>query len=141
MSAASSAATLRPLERLALALRVALLAGEERLDEIQGLLHEDLEVPSVPGVAPGRGYRGIDGFSRYFAEAAAAGFRAVPEITAAEVTETGNVLATGRLVCHVRDAVEAVPAWFVYRFRDDRVSAIETYTDGAWARSAAHDAT
>jgi ketosteroid isomerase-like protein len=139
VSVQAGGAGLRPLARIALAMRVALLASEERVDELEGLLHPDLYVPSVPGVAPGKGFRGREGFERYFAEAASAGFKASAEIFRSEVTGAGNVFASGELTSTLRGQVEVVSAWFVYRFRDGQVSAIETYTDRdtAWAQAQA----
>jgi hypothetical protein len=53
------------------------------------------------------------------------------------VTETGNVLASGSLLSTVDDVTSEVPAWFVYRFREGLVSAIETYLEADAAREQA----
>lgn len=117
---------LEATKRLRMALTVPDLANACEMDE--GLLHPDLAVPSVPGAAPSPGFYGIEGFRNYFKEAEDHGFLAQAAIHTARVTEAGNVLASGSLLCTV-DAkyVNEVPAWFVYRFCDNLVSAIETY--------------
>lgn len=126
------------LRRLRLALSVASLANDGAIEQLGPLLHPELHVPSVPGLAPFKGYRGPDGFRRYFVEARSHGFHARADVTEAIVTVEGNVLASGDLVCTVDGESESLPAWFVYRFRDGLVSAIETYTDGKTARRGAH---
>ena len=124
--------------RLQLALRVAQAANERRMDE--GLLHPELRVASVPGVAPSPGFTGLEGFRHYLAEAEAHDFLAQAAINAAEVTPAGNVLATGALIVTAHGETESVPAWFVYRFRDDLVCAIETHLGEAEGRAAAERA-
>jgi ketosteroid isomerase-like protein len=119
--------TVEPLRRLQAALSVCSLFNAGQPAGIAELVHPDVTVLSVPGVAPGAGYPGREGLMRYFAEAAEHGFMAHAAITEARVTETGNVLACGSLLSTVGDATSEVPAWFVYRFRDGLVSAIETY--------------
>lgn len=126
---------LEATKRLRMALSVADLANNCEMDE--GLLHPELAVPSVPGVAPAAGFFGIEGFRRYFEEAATHNFLAQAAFHTAHVTEAGNVLASGSLLCTVSELTQEVPAWFVYRFRDGLVSAIETYTDETAAREAA----
>ena len=118
-----------PLRRLHAALSVSSLFNAGRAEELAELVHPDVTVLSVPGVAPGAGYAGRDGLLRYFDEAAEHGFVAHAAITEALVTEAGNVLASGSLLSTVHDATSDVPAWFVYRFREQLVSAIETYLD------------
>ena len=118
-----------------MALSVAELANAGKMEE--GLLHPELVVPSVPGVAPAPGFSGMDGIRRYFREAAAHNFLAQAALRAAHVTEAGNVFASGSLICTVSGHTEEFPAWFVYRFRDQLVSAIETYIDEDAAREAA----
>jgi ketosteroid isomerase-like protein len=118
-----------PLRRLHAALTIARLSNAARADEAAEFCHPDITILSVPGVAPGPGFRGRSGFRRYFGAAAAHGFQAQGAITEAHVTDAGNVLASGRLLSIVDGVPHGVPAWFVYRFRDGLVSAIETYLD------------
>jgi hypothetical protein len=132
---ASGASPQEALQRLHLALSVAMLANDSVMDE--RLIHPDLVVPSVPGVAPADGFRGIEGLRRYFRDAEAHGFLAQAAISTATVTAAGNVLAGGELLCTAAGSTDAFPAWFVYRFRDKRVSAIETYLDEREAMLAA----
>jgi ketosteroid isomerase-like protein len=91
----------------------------------------------VPGIAPGPGYTGHDELGRYFAEAAKHETRAAAIITRAEVTKTRNVLAAGELISRTNHASGAITAWFVYRFRDGLISAVETYLDAetAWEQA------
>jgi ketosteroid isomerase-like protein len=126
-----------PLRRLHAALSVSSLFNAGRTAELTELVHPDVMVLSVPGVAPGAGYAGRDGLLRYFDDAAEHGFVAHAAITEAHVTEAGNVLASGSLLSTVHDLTSDVPAWFVYRFRDEMVSAIETYLDAETAREQA----
>ena len=126
-----------PLRRLHAALSVSSLFNAGRAEELAELVHPDVTVLSVPGVAPGAGYAGRDGLLRYFDEAAEHGFVAHAAITEAHVTQAGNVLASGSLLSTVHDLTSDVPAWFVYRFREDMVSAIETYLDADTAREQA----
>jgi hypothetical protein len=128
---------LEPLRHLHAALSVSSLFNAGRAEELAELVHPDVTVLSVPGVAPGAGYAGRDGLLRYFDEAAERGFVAHAAITEALVTEAGNVLASGSLLSTVHDLTSDVPAWFVYRFREDLVSAIETYLDRDTARQQA----
>jgi ketosteroid isomerase-like protein len=130
-------AKVEPLRRLHAALSVSSLFNAGRAEELAELLHPDVRVLSVPGVAPGAGYAGREGLLRYFDEAAEHGFVAHAAITEAHVTETGNVLASGSLLSTVQDLTSDVPAWFVYRFREQLVSAIETYLDRDTAREQA----
>jgi hypothetical protein len=111
--------------RLRMALTVPDLANAGQMDE--GLLHPELVVPSVVGVAPSPGFFGIEGFRRYFEDAASVGFLAQAAIRSAHLTDAGNVLASGSLICTAGGNTTETPAWFVYRFRDELVSAIETY--------------
>lgn len=125
-------------DRLRLALSVAAYANRRDIYALMPLLHPLVEVPSVPGVPPASGFRGFSGFIRYFKAAGDDGVSAEAHQRFAEVTEAGNVLATGELRSRTRDEGErSVPAWFVYRFRDGLVGAIETYTDAATALAAA----
>jgi hypothetical protein len=124
-----------PLRRLHAALSVSCLFNAGRAEELVELVHPDVMVLSVPGVAPGPGYAGREGLMRYFDDAAEHGFVVHAAITEAHVTETGNVLASGSLLSTIHDLTSDVPAWFVYRFREDMVSAIETYLD----RDTAHE--
>jgi ketosteroid isomerase-like protein len=39
------------------------------------------------------------------------------------------VLASGELISTTQAATQSIPAWFVYRFRDGLISAVETYLD------------
>ena len=126
---------IEPLRRLHAALSASSLFNAGRTAELIELVHPDVTVLSVPGVAPGAGYTGRDGLLRYFEEAAGHGFVAHAAITEAHVTEAGNVLASGSLLSTVHDVTSDVPAWFVYRFREEMVSAIETYLD----RDTAHE--
>ena len=126
-----------PLRRLHAALTVSSLFNEGRAQELAEFVHPDVRVLSVPGVAPGPGYTGREGLLRYFADAAEHGFVVHAAITEAHVTETGNVLASGSLLSTVHDVTSDVPAWFLYRFRDAMVSAIETYLDADTAREQA----
>lgn len=128
-------AGLESTKRLRMALAVLDHANGCEMDE--GLLHPELVVPSVLGVAPSRGFLGVEGFRRYFEEAGSLNFLAQAAIRAAHVTEAGNVLASGSLICTASGRASEMPAWFVYRFRDERVSAIETYTDEDVAQEAA----
>ncbi|HEX5924692.1 MAG TPA: nuclear transport factor 2 family protein [Baekduia sp.] len=130
-------AKLEPLRRLHAALSVSSLFNAGRTEELAELVHPDVTVLSVPGVAPGAGYAGRDGLLRYFDEAAEHGFVAHAAITEAHVTQAGNVLACGSLLSTVHDVTNDVPAWFVYRFREEMVSAIETYLDADTAREQA----
>jgi ketosteroid isomerase-like protein len=106
------------------------------------LAHPLIEVRSVPGIAPGPGYVGHDDLQRYFTQAATHQASAAAVIHRAEVTETGNVLAAGELISTTRQASAAISAWFVCRFRDGLISAVETYLprrrDGTGAGAAAH---
>lgn len=120
---------IEPLRRLHAALSVSCLFNAGRVQELTALVHPDVAVVSVPGVAPGAGYAGREGLARYFDEAAEHAFVARAVITEARVTEAGNVLASGSLLSTVHDVTSDVPAWFVYRFREELVSAIETYLD------------
>jgi hypothetical protein len=122
-------AKVEPLRRLHAALSVSSLFNAGRTEELAELVHPDVAVLSVPGVAPGAGYAGREGLLRYFDEAAEHGFVAHAAITEAHVTAAGNVLASGSLLSTVHDLTSDVPAWFVYRFREEMVSAIETYLD------------
>jgi hypothetical protein len=126
-----------PLRRLHAALSVSSLFNAGRPEELVALVHPDVRVLSVPGVAPGPGYAGREGLLRYFDDAAEHGFVVHAAITEAHVTEAGNVLASGSLLSTVHDLTSDVPAWFVYRFRDEMVSAIETYLDADTAREQA----
>lgn len=130
-------AEIEPLRRLHAALSVSSLFNAGRTAELTELVHPDVMVLSVPGVAPGAGYAGREGLLRYFDEAAEHGFVAHAAITEAHVTEAGNVLASGSLLSTVHDLTNDVPAWFVYRFREELVSAIETYLDPDTAREQA----
>jgi hypothetical protein len=130
-------AKVEPLRRLHAALSVSSLFNAGRTGELVELVHPDVTVLSVPGVAPGAGYAGREGLLRYFDEAAERGFVAHAAITEAQVTEAGNVLASGSLLSTVHDLTSDVPAWFVYRFHEDTVSAIETYLDADTAREQA----
>jgi ketosteroid isomerase-like protein len=126
---------IEPLRRLHAALSVSSLFNTGRTAELTELVHPDVMVLSVPGVAPGAGYAGRDGLLQYFEDAAEHGFVAHAAITEAHVTEAGNVLAAGSLLSTVHDVTGDVPAWFVYRFREGMISAIETYLD----RDTAHE--
>jgi SnoaL-like domain len=132
---------LEPLRRLHAALSVSSLFNAGRTEELAEFVHPDVIVLSVPGVAPGAGYAGRDGLLRYFEEAAEHSFVAHAAITEASVTQAGNVLASGSLLSTVHDLTSDVPAWFVYRFRDELVSAIETYLDADTAREQARHET
>jgi hypothetical protein len=120
---------LEPLRRLHAALAASSLFNAGRTEELAEFVHPEVVVLSVPGVAPGAGYAGRDGLLRYFEEAAEHSFVAHAAITEAHVTQVGNVLASGSLLSTVHDQTSDVPAWFVYRFREEQVSAIETYLD------------
>jgi hypothetical protein len=126
-----------PLRRLHAALSVSCLFNAGRTAALTELVHPNVMVLSVPGVAPGAGYAGRDGLLRYFDDAAEHGFLAHAAITEAHVTEAGNVLASGSLLSTVHDLTSDVPAWFVYRFHEEMVSAIETYLDADTAREQA----
>jgi hypothetical protein len=128
---------LEPLRRLHAALSVSSLFNAGRTEELAEFVHPDVIVLSVPGVAPGAGYAGRDGLLRYFEEAADHSFVAHAAITEAHVTPAGNVLASGSLLSTVHDLTSDIPAWFVYRFREELISAIETYLDAGTAREQA----
>jgi hypothetical protein len=128
---------IEPLRRLHAALTASSLFNAGRTEELAELVHPDVTVLSVPGVAPGPGYAGREGLLRYFDDAAGHGFVAHAAITEAHVTEAGNVLACGSLLSTVHGLTSGVPAWFVYRFREEMVSAIETYLDADTAREQA----
>ncbi len=112
-------------------------SSTDRVSKALELAHPLITVRSVPGVAPGPGYVGHDELRRYFADAARQDASAAAVIHRAEVTEAGNVLAAGALVSRTRQASAEVSAWFVYRFRDSLISAVETYLDAETAREQA----
>lgn len=128
---------LEPVRRLRTALAMAEYSSTHQVNKMLELAHPLIEVRSVPGVAPGPGYVGHDELRRYFAEAAKHEARAAAVIHRAEVTERGNVLAAGELISTTTQASGAISAWFVYRFRDSLISAVETYLDVETAREQA----
>ena len=130
-------ALLEPLRRLRAALAMAEYSSTHQVSEMLELAHPLIEVRSVPGIAPGPGYVGHDQLRRYFAEAAKHQASAAAVIHRAEVTEKGNVLAAGELISTTNQASGAISAWFVYRFRDGLISAVETYLDAETAREQA----
>jgi len=118
-----------PLRRLQTALRMVELANAQAIDELLQLAHPEIVILSVPGVAPGPGYFGHAEVRGYFAAAGARGAQVQVEIHRLEITPAGTVFAGGLLSTSVDGVTESVPAWFVYRFRDKLLSAVETYLD------------
>jgi len=134
---ADDIAVLDPVRRLRTALAMAEYSSTCQVSKMLKLAHPLIEVRSVPGIAPGPAYIGHAEVRRYFAEAAKHEASAVAVIQRAEVTETGNVLAAGELISRMNQATGAISAWFVYRFRDGLISAVETYLDAETAREQA----
>jgi ketosteroid isomerase-like protein len=128
---------LEPVRRLRAALAMAEFSSTHQVSEALELAHPKIEVRSVPGVAPGPGYVGHDELRRYFAEAAEHEARAAAIIQRAEVTQTGNVLAAGELISTTDQASGVISAWFVFRFREGLIGAIETYLDAETAHAQA----
>jgi ketosteroid isomerase-like protein len=116
------------LRRLHVAMSTASHFNAGRVEQVLEAAHEDIRVMTVPGVAPGP-FCGRDELRDYFARAAAHTFHARAAITEARVTGAGNVFAAGNLVATIQDVTHDLPAWFVYRFRDGKLSSIETYLD------------
>ena len=131
---------LEPVRRLRTALAIAEFASMHQVGEALELAHPLIKVRSVPGIAPGPGYVGHDELRRYFTDAAKQEASAAAVIHRAEVTTAGNVLAAGMLLSRTSQASASVPAWFVYRFRDGLISAVETYLDAdtAWEQAQRH---
>lgn len=121
--------SLEPLRRLRAALTLAEHVNAQRVEEAIDLAHPDISVLSVPGFAPGPGYFGHEEFRRYFVDAARHNAINQAAISRAEVTAGGNVLAGGELISTTPAARQSIPAWFVYRFQDGLISAVETYLD------------
>jgi hypothetical protein len=118
------------------------LANAQAVDQLLELVHPEIEVLSVPGFTPGPGYFGHADLRRYFDDATARGAHAQVEIDRLEITPAGNVFAEGQLSTSADGITEALPAWFVYRFRDELLSAVQTYLDRqcAWEHALAHAA-
>jgi ketosteroid isomerase-like protein len=134
---ADDIALLEPVRRLRTTLAMAEYSSTHQVSKVLKLAHPLIEVRSVPGIAPGPGYVGHDELRRYFAEAANHEARAAAVIHRAEVTERGNVLAAGELISTTNQANGAISAWFVFRFRDGPISAVESYLDIKTAREQA----
>lgn len=123
-----------PSRRMGLVLRLIAFANDGGHGSLEDIVHPEIEVPSLPGVAPGRGYHGVQGFRSYFAEARRNRFVARAAVDRLEVTAAGRVLASGELLLDVAGAQERLPAWFVYGFRDGLICSLETFGDEDTAR-------
>lgn len=127
------------LRRLQTALRMAELVNAQAVDQLLELAHPDIAILSVPGVTPGPGYFGHAGVRDYFTTAAAHGAHIQVQVDCLQITPAGTVFAEGRLHTSVDGVTESVAAWFVYRFRDKLLSAVETCLDRecAWQQALA----
>ena len=136
---ADDIALLDPVRRLRTALAIAEFSSMHQVGEVLELAHPLIKVRSVPGIAPGPGYVGHAELGRYFADAAMHEASAAAVIHRAEVTTAGNVLAAGML-SHGQSGDRSISAWFVIRFRDGLISAVETYLDAeaAWEQAQRH---
>jgi ketosteroid isomerase-like protein len=113
-------------------------AAEPDADAIAELLHPELDVLAIPGLAPGQGYRSREEFLEgYFGESRRIGQHIEVDVSRVRVSPTAAILVDGRLRISVGDNTELVDAWFVYRFRDGRISAFGNYLEPTAAERAA----
>lgn len=101
------------------------------------LLHPELEVLAIPGMAPGKGYRSREEFLGYFEDAGRIGQRIETDVSRVRVSPSGSVIVDGALRITVGENTEVVDAWFVYGFRDGLIATLGNYLEPAQAERAA----
>lgn len=110
---------------------------DEDPEGAERVLHPELEVLAIPGMAPGSGYGSRDEFMDYFEESRRIDQRIEPDVSRIRVTPAGIVILDGRLRITVGENTEFVDAWFVYEFRDGLIAKFGNYLDPLQAERAA----